>query len=61
MIEQIISERFYELVRPPKPQKKRACLRCRKPITGFKMETRGARICAPCVKVINNLGALACV
>ena len=51
---------FFALIRSAIPPKKRKCLSCGEDLTSFKMETRGARICAPCHVKINKIGALAC-
>ena len=52
---------FFALMRPPVPPKKRKCLGCGGDLTSFKMESRGARVCAECHVKINKIGALACV
>ena len=52
---------FFALMRPPVPQKKRKCLGCGEDLTSFKMQSRGARICADCHVKIAKIGALAVV
>lgn len=54
-------DRFFEMVIPKKPVKKRNCLRCRKQLASNKMGTSDGRICNDCHIVISHLGALACV
>ena len=52
---------FFALMRPTVPPKKRKCLGCGGDLTSFKMESRGARVCAECHVKISKIGALACV